>query len=200
MYTRQAVFPFSTHCFLQALFGGETGEIMKSIQAKFLGLDITVINHEDKPYVPMKQIAENIGLVWHAQFERLQRNEILSQGVRIIRMPSNGGEQEAVCLPLHYLNGWLFGVKPSKVKPEIKAKLIEYQKECYEVLWDYWTLGVAKWKDIRQQREILEENEAESQKRGSEAGRALQRRKVEKHNYNEGMQRLNKMEQLNFAF
>lgn len=90
MYTRQAVFPFSTHCFLQALFGGETGEIMKSIQAKFLGLDITVINHEDKPYVPMKQIAENIGLVWHAQFERLQRNEILSQGVRIIRMPSNG--------------------------------------------------------------------------------------------------------------
>ena len=96
----------------------------------------------------------------------------MSQGVRIIRMPSNGGEQEAVCLPLHYLNGWLFGVKPSKVKPEIKAKLIEYQKECYEVLWDYWTLGVAKWKDIRQQREILEENEAESQKRGSEAGRA----------------------------
>ena len=173
---------------------------MKSIQAKFLGLDITVINHEDRPYVPMKQIAENIGLVWHAQFERLQRNEVLSQGVRIIRIPSNGGEQEAVCLPLHYLNGWLFGVKPSRVKPEIKAKLIEYQKECYEVLWDYWTLGIAKWENIRQQREVLEENEAESKKRGSEAARALQKRKMEKYTYEDGIERLNKMEQLSFQF
>ena len=195
------MFPFSTHRFLQALFSGEVGEIMKSIQTKFLGLDITVINHEDKPYVPMKQIAENIGLDWKAQYRRISDNEVLSSTMVIMTtVAEDGKKREMVCLPLHYLNGWLFGIKPSKVKPEIKTKLIEYQKECYEVLWDYWTLGVAKWKDIRQQREILEENEAESQKRGSEAGRALQRRKVEKHNYNEGMQRLNKMEQLNFVF
>ncbi|OOF43033.1 ATPase [Rodentibacter trehalosifermentans] len=173
---------------------------MKTLKAKFLGLDILVINHENRPYVPMKQIAENIGLVWHAQFERLQRNEVLSQGIRVIRIPSNGGEQDAVCLPLHYLNGWLFGVNPSRVKPEIKAKLIEYQKDCYEVLWDYWTLGVAKWEDIRQQREELEENESESKKRGSEAGRALQKRKKEKHAYEEVRQRLAQMEQLDFAF
>lgn len=195
------MFPFSTHRFLQALFCGEVGEIMKSIQTKFLGLDITVINHEDKPYVPMKQIAENIGLDWKAQYRRISDNEVLSSTMVIMTtVAEDGKKREMVCLPLHYLNGWLFGIKPSKVKPEIKAKLIEYQKECYEVLWDYWTLGVAKWKDIRQQREILEENEVESQKRGSEAGRALQRRKVEKHNYNEGVQRLNKMEQLNFVF
>ncbi|OOF40861.1 ATPase [Rodentibacter mrazii] len=173
---------------------------MKTLKAKFLGLDILVINHENKPYVPMKQIAENIGLVWHAQFERLQRNEVLSQGIRVIRIPSNGGEQDAVCLPLYYLNGWLFGVNPSRVKPEIKDKLIEYQKDCYEVLWDYWTLGVAKWEDIRQQREELEENESESKKRGSEAGRALQKRKKEKHAYEEVRQRLTQMEQLDFAF
>ncbi|QPB42235.1 phage antirepressor N-terminal domain-containing protein [Rodentibacter haemolyticus] len=173
---------------------------MKTLKANFLGLDILVINHENKPYVPMKQIAENIGLVWHAQFERLQRNEVLSQGIRVIRIPSNGGEQDAVCLPLYYLNGWLFGVNPSRVKPEIKAKLIEYQKDCYEVLWDYWTLGVAKWEDIRQQREELEENESVSKKRGSEAGRALQKRKMEKHNYVDSVRRLERMEQLNFAF
>ncbi|XTV78149.1 phage antirepressor N-terminal domain-containing protein [Mannheimia haemolytica] len=95
---------------------------MKALKAKFFGSDILVINQNDKPYVPMKQVAENIGLVWHAQFERLQRNEVLSQGIRVIRIPSNGGEQEAVCLPLHYLNGWLFGVNPSRVNPEIKEK------------------------------------------------------------------------------
>ncbi|AOF54422.1 ATPase [Rodentibacter caecimuris] len=173
---------------------------MKTLKAKFLGLDILVINHENKPYVPMKQIAENIGLDWKAQHSRIKRNEVLSEGMVIMTIPSNGGGQEAVCLPLHYLNGWLFGVKPSKVKPEIKAKLIEYQKECYEVLWDYWTLGVAKWENIRQQREVLEENEAESKKRGSEAGRALQKRKKEKCAYEEVRQRLAQMEQLDFAF
>lgn len=173
---------------------------MKALKAKFFGSEILVINHNGKPYVPMKQVAENIGLVWHAQFERLQRNEVLSQGIRVIRIPSNGGEQEVVCLPLHYLNGWLFGVKVSKVKPELKEKLIRYQKECYEVLWDYWTTGVAKWDDIRQQREALEENENESKKRGSEAGRALQKRKVEKHTYEIGIERLDRMEQLLLEF
>ncbi|WP_273397012.1 phage antirepressor N-terminal domain-containing protein [Actinobacillus porcinus] len=169
---------------------------MQALKVKFFGSEILVINHNGKPYVPMKQIVENIGLVWHAQFERLQRNEVLSQGIRVIRIPSNGGEQEAVCLPLHYLNGWLFGVKVSKVKPELKEKLIRYQKECYEVLWDYWTTGVAKWDEIRQQREVLEENETESKKRGSEAGRALQKRKLEKHTYEMGIARLDRMEQL----
>ncbi|MEG9531655.1 phage antirepressor N-terminal domain-containing protein [Mannheimia indoligenes] len=174
---------------------------MKALKAKFFGSDILVINHNDKPYVPMKQVAENIGLVWHAQFERLQRNEILNSSIRMIRMVAEDGkEREMVCLPLHYLNGWLFGVNPSRVNPEIKDKLIRYQTECYEVLWDYWTTGIAKWDDIRQQRETLEENESESKKRGSEAGRALQKRKIEKHTYEIGVERLDRMEQLLLEF
>ena len=93
---------------------------MKSIQTKFLGLDITVINHEDKPYVPMKQIAENIGLDWKAQYRRISDNEVLSSTMVIMTtVAEDGKKREMVCLPLHYLNGWLFGIKPSKVKPEI---------------------------------------------------------------------------------
>ncbi|MEG9532512.1 phage antirepressor N-terminal domain-containing protein [Mannheimia indoligenes] len=174
---------------------------MKALKAKFFGSDVLVINHNDKPYVAMKQLAENIGLVWHAQFERLQRNDILNSSIRMIRMVAEDGkEREMVCLPLHYLNGWLFGVNPSRVNPEIKDKLIRYQTECYEVLWDYWTTGIAKWDDIRQQRETLEENESESKKRGSEAGRALQKRKIEKHTYEIGVERLDRMEQLLLEF
>ncbi|OOF84636.1 ATPase [Rodentibacter ratti] len=174
---------------------------MKTLKAKFLGLDILVINHENKPYVAMKQIAENIGLDWKAQYRRISENEVLNSTMVIMTtVAEDGKNREMVCLPLHYLNGWLFGVKVSKVKPELRAKLIEYQKYCYEALWDYWTLGVAKWEDIRQQREELEENESESKKRGSEAGRALQKRKKEKHAYEEVRQRLAQMEQLDFAF
>ncbi|WP_222432730.1 phage antirepressor N-terminal domain-containing protein [Moraxella sp. VT-16-12] len=48
-----------------------------------------------------------------------------------------------LCLPIHHLNGWLFGVDVSRVKAEIKDKLITYKKECYQALFDYWNNGVA---------------------------------------------------------
>lgn len=39
------------------------------------------------------------------------------------------------CLPLDYLNGWLFGVNASRIKDrEVRKRLIDYQKECYQVL------------------------------------------------------------------
>lgn len=94
-------------------------------------------------YTAIKPIAENIGLAWHGQLERIKRDEVLSEGIRIIRTPSKGGEQDTLCLPIDYLNGWLFGVDAKRVKPQIKATLIKYQKECYKALHDYWHTGAA---------------------------------------------------------
>ena len=45
-----------------------------------------------------------------------------------------GGRREMLCLPLDLLNGWLFSVTAAHVKPEIRERLIRYQKECYRVL------------------------------------------------------------------
>jgi hypothetical protein len=39
-----------------------------------------------------------------------------------------------LCLPLKYLNGWLFGVNASRVKPELRERVIQYQRECYDIL------------------------------------------------------------------
>ncbi|TWH63832.1 P22-like antirepressor protein [Azomonas agilis] len=84
--------------------------------------------------VAMKPICENIGLAWSGQFERIKRNVVLNEAIRVIRTPSEGGEQETLCLPLDYLNGWLFGVDTNRVKPEIRPRLIQYQRECFHVL------------------------------------------------------------------
>lgn len=65
-----------------------------------------------------------------------------------------------------------------------------------KALQDYWTTVIAKWNDIHQQRKILEENENESKKRGSEAERVLSKRKIEKHIYDMGISRLDRMEPL----
>lgn len=97
-----------------------------------------------KYYTAMKPICENIGLDWASQYSRIKRDEILSQGVVIITTPSNGGDQQMICLPIEYLNGWLFGIDIKRCKPEIRETLIKYKKECYQALHDYWFNGKAE--------------------------------------------------------
>ena len=45
-----------------------------------------------------------------------------------------GGRPELLCLPLRYLNSWLFGISSSRVREELREKLIQYQRECYDAL------------------------------------------------------------------
>nr|DAN80269.1 MAG TPA: hypothetical protein [Caudoviricetes sp.] len=71
-------------------------------------------------YTAMKPICENIGLCWDGQRQRIQRDEVLSEGAVIITVPSNGGNQQMICLPIEYINGWLFGIDIKRCKPEIR--------------------------------------------------------------------------------
>ena len=109
----------------------------------FNGQSLITIEKDGIAYTAIKPICENIGLHWRGQRERILREEVLSEGVRVIRTPSAGGDQDMLCLPIEYLNGWLFGVDTKRVKPEIKPALLMYKKECYKVLHDYWHTGAA---------------------------------------------------------
>ena len=108
----------------------------------FHNQSVSVIHQDNQLYVPMKHICENIGLLWHGQYERIKRHTVLSSTIRVIRIvASDQKTRELVCLPLEYLNGWLFGVDIRRVKPEIKDRLTQYQTECFLVLSDYWLKG-----------------------------------------------------------
>lgn len=92
----------------------------------------------------MKPICENIGLAWHGQFERIKRDDVLSSTMCVIHMVAQDGKKrEVVALPIGYLNGWLFGIDTSRVKPEIKPTLIKYKLECYDVLYNHFMPKVA---------------------------------------------------------
>ena len=117
------------------------GNNIKTID--FNGQPLLTIELDGIHYTAVKPIAENIGLAWHGQLERIKRDEVLSEGIRVIRTPSKGGAQETLCLPIDMLNGWLFGIDAKRVKAEVKDALIEYKKECYTVLHDYWHTGEA---------------------------------------------------------
>ena len=104
--------------------------------------DITFVNFNSNPimtvtdshtgiiYIPCKPICEAIGVAWHGQLEKIKQDEVLSEAIQEFCIPSNSGNQNTICIPLDYLNGWLFKLNPSKVAPEAKDRVIMYQREC----------------------------------------------------------------------
>ncbi|WP_275443331.1 MULTISPECIES: phage antirepressor N-terminal domain-containing protein [unclassified Halomonas] len=113
------------------------------VSINFHGTTIPTFSVEGVVRVAMKTICQSIGLDWRSQRQRILRHSVLSKGVVMITTPSKGGLQKSLTLPLTKLNGWLFGVDASRVKPEVRDKLVEYQEECFEVLSNYWQKGQA---------------------------------------------------------
>jgi hypothetical protein len=106
----------------------------------FHGQAIIAATIDGKPFVPMKPICDNIGLAWNAQFERIKRHPVMNTCIRMtrIQMPGDDQSREVVCLPLGMLNGWLFGVDVNRVKADLREKLMDYQRECFDVLFQHF--------------------------------------------------------------
>ena len=103
----------------------------------FYGDEIRVYVLDGEPYIPLRPICDFLGVSWSGQTERLKRDAVLSEAVRYVRVTrtnTKGGRPELLCLPLEYLNGWLFGISASRVREELRERLIRYQRDCYRVL------------------------------------------------------------------
>ena len=103
---------------------------------------VVLVGNENEPFVAMKPIVENIGLAWQSQHAKL--SEKFGSTITIIVMVAEDGKpREMACLPLRKLPAWLYSINPSKVNPELRDKIIRYQEECDDALWNYWTQGSA---------------------------------------------------------
>ena len=123
------------------IIDSESGSISNNtIVVPFHGAELLLVPFNGEPYVPMKPVVEGMGLVWGAQQQKISSK--FKSTISIIDMvAADGKNREMLCLPLRKLPAWLYSVQPNKVAPEIKDKVIQYQEECDEVLWQYWTNG-----------------------------------------------------------
>lgn len=113
----------------------------------FNNQSLITIEQNGMHYVAMKPICENIGLSWEPQLLRIKRDNVLSSTMIVmIIVAEDGKKREMICLPIEYLNGWLFGIDINRCNPEIRDTLIKYKKECYQALHDYWFNGKAERK------------------------------------------------------
>lgn len=125
-------------------------DVITAVQVK-AGQDIQV-------YVSIRQMCDLLGVSYQGQIRRINDDPVLSKqvkGVNITFTPSQGrggGTQLTNCLPIDYLNGWLFGINANRVKPEIRERLIVYQEKCYKVLAEAFREGrlttEPEWDDL----------------------------------------------------
>ena len=117
-------------------------EAVNTTSLAFHGQHIVTAMAAGVAYVAMKPVVEGIGLDWKTQYRKLlaQSDKF---GCGHMTMPSKGGFQQMLCLPIKKLNGWLFSINPAKVRDDIRDRLVSYQEECFTALHDYWTKGAA---------------------------------------------------------
>ncbi|WNJ77744.1 phage antirepressor N-terminal domain-containing protein [Cedecea neteri] len=118
-----------------------------SISVSFHGSKLFVVNHNGEPLVPMRPIVEGMGMVWSAQFVKLKQRFATCVAEIETQLPGDNQRRKVTCLPLRKLAGWLQTISPNKVKPEIRDRVIQYQNECDDVLYEYWTTGQVTRKD-----------------------------------------------------
>lgn len=88
-------------------------------------------------WVSVRRVSEAIGVSVQGQHERLKTVEwaVIKQ---CLMTGPDGKNYEVSAISLDSLPMWLANIHASKVKPEVRPKLVRYQKECAKVLRDHF--------------------------------------------------------------
>ena len=116
---------------------GPAVEPVAEYQVKFYEDTIPVAQLADgRVYVPIHPIADALGLGVKSQRDRVLRHPVMAEDVQVVNMHGSDGKRRGMlAIPLQQLPGFLFGVDTNRVKPELQEKLLRYQRECFDALW-----------------------------------------------------------------
>jgi hypothetical protein len=104
-------------------------------QVNFENVNMTACKTlENKILVGIRSICEGLGVDYSSQFKRIDRDEVLSEGVVKMTIPTGSGNQEVNMLEIEYLPFFLTGIKTGMCKEEIRPRLKEFKIKAKEVL------------------------------------------------------------------
>lgn len=89
----------------------------------------------------VKWLCEGIGLSegqTKGERAKIRSDKVLSKGGRNLTLPTNGGEQEVLCIALAFIPLWLAKISITPImqaeNPEVADKLVQYQLKAKDVL------------------------------------------------------------------
>lgn len=102
----------------------------------FYGDELVAVQHQEGDVlVVFGRLCDNLGLDRSGQVQRVQRHEVLREGLVTVPVQTEGGVQQMQCLRLDLLPLWLSGVQAKRVKAHLQEQLVRYQREAAQVLW-----------------------------------------------------------------
>ena len=109
------------------------------VQVAFHDAQVVCVMHDGKPFVALRPLCDALEIAWEAQFRAIKKDPVLASTVDdLSTVGADGKSRSMLCLPLDYLNGWLFKIDAGRYKPgdPRRDRIIAYQRECYRVLRD----------------------------------------------------------------
>lgn len=120
--------------------------VVEQKQVEFYGDEVLAVRTKDgSVFIPVRPICDLLGVDWSTQRRRINRDPVLSEEMKSVSITATDSyrtiSREVLSLPLDYISGFLFGIDANRVKPELRERLIRYQRECYKVLAEAFQEG-----------------------------------------------------------
>jgi len=105
---------------------------------RFQGDDLDVVHTDDGDVaVPFRELCDAVGVSFAAQTVKVKPAAWAT--LSIIEMVAEDGKKHGtLCLHRRSIPMWAASINPGKVRPEVRDKLIAYQRECADVLADHF--------------------------------------------------------------
>lgn len=87
-------------------------------------------------YLPLRPLCEALGVQLNGQIARIKRDEVIAEGLRPIRVATEGGPQTMQALHLESVPLWLAGLEPSRVRVEVRPRLRVFKRWVRQRVWE----------------------------------------------------------------
>jgi len=87
-------------------------------------------------YLPVRPICTALGIHWAAQYRKIKADEVLLESTRTLRLQTRGGPQNLVCMDVEAIPMWLAGIEPSRVREDLRDRLIVYKRWVRKVVYE----------------------------------------------------------------
>lgn len=105
----------------------------------FCGRELVAVKEKETVLVAIKPICDALELEWPRQMRAMQDDPVLSSTIaKLATVGADGKSREMLCLPLEFLNGWLFKISARRYTGARRDAIIRYQRECYRVLAEHF--------------------------------------------------------------
>lgn len=117
---------------------------------EFKGKNLLFLSKDGIYWIAIKPVCEAINVEYTRAFKNIKEDPILGPALAVQPMQvPNDQVRNLACLPEHLVYGWIFSIKSES------AELLEYKKECYQVLFDFFHGTITGRKDIIREKAMI---------------------------------------------